>query len=52
MTKQKEVREELWEMIDDNGNGLLSLSECRTGMFSFFKEHPAIIAIEARHKLI
>jgi hypothetical protein len=39
-------------MIDDNGNGLLSLSECRMGIFSFFKEHPAIIANEGRNKLI
>jgi hypothetical protein len=46
------VREELWELIDDNGNGLLSLSESREGIFAFFKDHPALVENEKRHKLI
>ena len=50
--QQKEVREYLWNLIDDNGNGLLSLSECRMGLFSYFKDHPALAANEQRHKLV
>ena len=50
--KQKEVREHLWELIDDNGNGLLSYGETHMGLYHYFKDHPAIIANEKRHHLI
>jgi hypothetical protein len=44
--QQKEIRDELWDHIDDNGNGLLSLGETKAGIFSFFKNHSAIFANE------
>ena len=50
--KQKEVREHLWDLIDDNGNGLLSYGETHMGLFHYFKDHPAIEANEKRHNLI
>ena len=52
MALQKDARENLWNLLDDNGNGLLSLAESKEGMFNFFKKHPVVIANEKKFKLI
>lgn len=50
--RQKKLRDYLWNLIDDNGNGLLSLSETRTGIFEYFKLHRAVSRNEEKYGLI
>ena len=46
------ARDNLWNLLDDNGNGLLSLAEAKAGVYEFFKENQALKDLEKKFKLI